>query len=461
MQSYRTHIIILVITLLSTGLYFYRLLDLNMDALAAVCMACVSVAAMKDIRLLFVGWFLFAPYFVPLASADSANIASNFSHNYFIPVMTVAVLVYYFVKGKQLIWGKEDVLILIFIGYAVASSLYATEGRYDDLRNIYIIYLLPYCLYLIAKNIDIDSNVFKMLAFASLFHLVQAVLLSVYEFQSGSTLYQPDPKVDWVDVGSMRRISGSLGTPIVLGVFLQVLFGFIYLAYRYGLVSRLVFRSSIPFLMLLNLLTFTRSVWLGAIVMFIYLMYKTSEDVGAKLMRVAGFVALSVVIVGVVVAVSPDVQKRISGEENANFRIVMAQASLNMIADSPIVGWGMGTFDDFSDRYLFDARGVYIVKDTSHVTVLTILAELGILGTIPFLLFIYFNIRPQGIRFKELPAEDRLIVAVIVGTLISFGVNAFLIDMRFYSLAYSWLFVSLGFICNIYHENRQLKEQRV
>ena len=203
--------------------------------------------------------------------------------------------------------------------------------------------------------------------------------------------------------------------------------------------------------------TFTRSVWLGAFVAFIYIMYKTGQEGKTKMLRLALFAAGAIALVGAITIVSPAVQQRLTGEENANFRVVMAQASMNMILDKPIAGWGAGTFDDVSDRYLFDALGVYIVKDTSHVTLLTILAELGILGAVLFVMFIYFNLKYKGVNINDLLPDDQLIVAMNIGGVLIFVINGFLIDMRFYSVAYSWFFINLGFIHSMYRDHAQAR----
>jgi hypothetical protein len=77
---------LLVLALARVGLYFYRAFDGDMDVLAIASVACIAVAAFKDVRYLLVGWFIVSPYFLPTAMEGSSNIASNFGHNYFVPV---------------------------------------------------------------------------------------------------------------------------------------------------------------------------------------------------------------------------------------------------------------------------------------------------------------------------------------------------------------------------------------
>ncbi|MBI5470761.1 MAG: O-antigen ligase family protein [Ignavibacteriae bacterium] len=442
--------------ILSAMLFFaIAVAEVNPDYVAMVFVVLLAIAAMKDLRVLLVGWFLMSPYLSPFGLKGAANIASNFSHNVIVPVIAIAILSAVFLRYRTIKVSKVDLLWVAFIAYSFVSSFLATQGRYDDMRMIYLIYALPFLLFIVIRNIHVDSILLKMFAYAAIFHLVMLLLIFVYETLTGEVLYMS--QLDWNDVGLRRRFAGPFGSPIIVGIFIPIVFLFIYQGFRFNVIPRMVMWGSAVISALLILVTFTRSVWLGAFAAFLYILYRTSEQGAEKLIRVALFIVVVGVIVGVITYASPAVQERLTGEENANFRIVMAQASINMILDSPFVGWGAGTFDEVSDRYLFDALGVYITKDTSHVTILTILAELGIVGAVFYLSFFIFSLRRKGVRITDLSGDDRLIVAINIACVISFVINAFLIDMRFYSVAYAWLFVNLGFIDNIYRDNSTIE----
>jgi hypothetical protein len=455
MLSLRTHITLLLIVLASVAMFLYKLGNGNMDVLISIIVVGIFLAAFNDLRMLFVGWFFTAPYVVQLGGVDEANIASNVGHNFLAPVVSVILLAAFALQRKRIAFGKEELIVLLFIAYSVLSSMIATGGNYVDLRWLYFIYVLPFLLFLVAKNIQVDSQLFKMLGYVSVFHIVQALLLCSANVVTGRNLYPPELK--WMDVGAFARQIGSLGNPIVFGLLLQMVFTFLFLATRYGMLARWMFRVCLIPLVILTLATFTRSVWVGAFFTFIFLVYRTSEQAGAKIFRL---ITLSVFAVGILysaLALSPDIKGRFTEDQTANFRIVMAQASVNLIVDNPVFGVGNGKFDEAVERYLFDARGVYNTRDTSHVTVLTLLAELGIIGAALWVAFIVLNLRHPAIRLAELPKEDQIIVVAFVSNAIAFLINAFLIDMRWSSFAYSSLFISLGFIQNIYRENYLMK----
>jgi hypothetical protein len=459
MLSARTYITLLLIVLASVAMFFYKLGDGNMDVLISAIVAGIFLAAFKDIRILFVGWYLTAPYVVQLGGVDEANIASNVGHNFLAPAVSVILLIAFLLQRKRISFGKEELIVLLFIAYATLSSLLATGGNYADIRLIYFIYILPLLLFLVAKNIQVDSELFKMFGYVSVFHIVQALLLCSANIALGRNLYPAE--LQWMDVGAFGRQIGSLGSPIVFGLLLQLVFSFLFLATRYRLLAPWIFRACLVPLVILTFATFTRSVWVGAFVTFIFLVYKTSEQAGVKVFRLVMLTVFAVGVLYSALALSPDIKGRFTEDQTANFRIVMAQASVNLILDNPVFGVGYGKFDEAVERYLFDARGVYNTRDTSHVTILTILAELGLIGAVLWATLIVLNLRHPGIRLAELSKEDQVIVIVFISNAIAFLINGFFIDMRWSSFAYSSLFISLGFVQNIYRENVLLKLQTV
>jgi O-antigen ligase len=457
LQSLRTHIALLATVLLSIAFFLYKFADGNLDAIIPVIVAAIFIAAFKDVRFLFAGWFLTAPYVVQIGGVGLPNIANNLGHNFLAPIITVISLTVFALQKKKIAFGKADLLILLFIAYAAFSSLIATGGSYDGFRPLYFCYALPFLLYLVAKNVQMDSRFFRMLGYVSVFHLVQMSLLCTVNIIIGKNLYPPE--LFWTDAGTFSRQIGSVGNPAIFGVLLQVIFSFLFLAYRYGLLAEWMIRVSLVPLVIMTIFTFTRSVWVAAFLTFVFLVYKTSAQAAGKLFRILALTVFSISLIFIVMAALPDVKGRFTEDQTANFRIVMAQASVNLIVHNPILGVGQGKFDEAVERYLFDARGVYNTRETSHVTLLTILAELGLVGGVLWVGFIVMNLRHPGVRMTELSKEDQFIVAIFISNVIAFLVNAFLIDMRWSLIGYSLLFTSLGFIQNILRENYLMKVQ--
>jgi uncharacterized membrane protein len=96
------------------------------------------------------------------------------------------------------------------------------------------------------------------------------------------------------------------------------------------------------------------------------------------------------------------------------------------------------------------------------VTLLTLLAELGILGTLLVIAFVVAALATSIAKSRRgsLGTEAQLLVTVNHAFVLAFLVNAFLIDMRFFSLAYCWLFMSVGMIQGVFRSAQAVPDAR-
>jgi len=136
-------------------------------------------------------------------------------------------------------------------------------------------------------------------------------------------------------------------------------------------------------------------------------------------------------------------------DEAAQSRVVLADASIVMLKEHPLLGSGYGTFaagvDFLRDR---DQRRL-VVGEGNHNTFLGLAVEVGIVGTVPYVL-IFAGFLVQGRRLWRLsktyspPARDFAIsaLAALLGylCLIQFG------DVRFATLLNSLMFAVYGFV---------------
>ncbi len=431
----------------ASGTLFYVLAasGIDHDLVAGVTVWMILLISLKDHRYLIIGWFLVAPYF-PFGTQGQTNLALNVSHNLLVPFVALVTLGSSLVRGNKIAWGREDLLFLTFLLYAVFSSYYSSGGRYEDLKAIYSIYLLPFLLYAAAKNLKIDLHFVTVLVYACLFHLAVLSLTGYFEFRTGVSLYTG--LLRWTDVG-MGRIAGPFGTPIILGVCVSFLSLFLYLGYMLGLVSRPVFGVAVLLSGGVYVLTFTRSVWLGIITSVVYLIYKGSARPSIRAAMFLAFVGVLLAL-GVYLVSDPALAERVLNPETGSARMGVAYGSLKLIAQYPIFGAGFGSFDELIPKYLPNyLLGTRIPLTTSHVTLLTLVADLGVAGTSLLLAFIFAALSQSTNQPRSLSSNSRLLITVNYGFMLAFAVNAFLIDMRFFSLAYCWLFLSLGMIRNV------------
>jgi O-antigen ligase len=449
-------------SVLGIGIFFAMVTKVNPDMLATGCSVAALALGLYDVRFILVGWYMIAPYFFPYPVEEHAgafSVGPNVSHYQFIPLFLLIYVVRSHLSGKKFSIGKEELFLVGFAVYSAVSSMVATQGLYKDVRSVYVNYGLGLVVYVLAKNIDLDRRLLKALGLAALFHVVALTFIGIYEYKTGLSFYYIE-YLRFDDVG-YGRISGPFVQPIVLGTFLPINFLFIYQAHKLGLLPRFAVWIGGALTGLLIVLTFTRSVWLGAFAAILYVIYKGSDEGAAKVVRLAGFAVVAIGLVVFLALSSPEINQRLTGRENTDFRLAMAHVSLNMFLDKPLFGWGMGTFDQYKEQYLMDAYGFYMTTtETSHVTLLTFLAELGIAGTILLLIFVYRSVAFKGVYMREFTSDARLVAAVSVGAILSFLINAFLVDMRFFALMWAYFFMSLGFIHNIYRTHIITQRER-
>jgi O-antigen ligase len=160
----------------------------------------------------------------------------------------------------------------------------------------------------------------------------------------------------------------------------------------------------------------------------------------------SGLVAIVLLFVTYMLS-DPIRAERLSNPATGSARAGVAYASLKLIAEEPILGSGFETFDQRIPKYLPNYMlGIRTPEATSHVTLLTLLAELGVAGTSWLVAFMFAAAWPPRSWVQSFDAERRLLITVNFAFILAFVVNAFLIDMRFFSLAYCWLFISFGII---------------
>jgi O-antigen ligase len=180
--------------------------------------------------------------------------------------------------------------------------------------------------------------------------------------------------------------------------------------------------------------------------------YVVLKDQGSRLSRVFALFGLAALVltIGIFFASDPVLADRAWNIQTGSHRLGIAYGSLRLIADHPLLGVGFGAFDEVLPKYLPNyLLGAQVSIATSHMTLLTLVAELGVVGAFWLIAFIVMALRQSRNPVSLMTSEERLLNTVCVGFVLAFVVNAFLIDMRFFSLPYCWFFISLGMIRNL------------
>ncbi len=104
----------------------------------------------------------------------------------------------------------------------------------------------------------------------------------------------------------------------------------------------------------------------------------------------------------------------LTSDESANQRINFYSLALDLFSDKPITGHGLGSWKYESLKYKDPTTRSVLVPYYTHNDFLQILAELGIVGLIIYLLFISNVLMRLMIKLQDKDAKKILIIAMIV-----------------------------------------------
>ncbi len=185
-------------------------------------------------------------------------------------------------------------------------------------------------------------------------------------------------------------------------------------------------------------ITLSRSAWVGAAVGLIVLVAIGGTRVRRiALVVVAATLALGVLLVGPQALLDRAASTLEVGDNSSNdTRLFMMRAALEMFADHPVSGTGLGTFDRVYPSYRLPAANPAI--DHPHQVPLTLMAEAG-LGGIAAMLIVLVTGGVAAMRLaRRGPVHERAILAALT----ALAVGAFFQYYFFFEVA--WL--SLGLL---------------
>ena len=203
------------------------------------------------------------------------------------------------------------------------------------------------------------------------------------------------------------RSYGTTAHPNILGGFLAL--GVVSSFYLFLKVKSFISRFFLSFAISLEffalLITFSRSALLGlflACVVFFFLEFFKQKDSSVKRL-------FFVTTIGFIVSftlVSPqmlfraglysggDKQQTKTFKEAESGRILLQNLSYRMFKDSPVLGVGFKNFVIRMDDFLQEEEKSKVERQVVHNVSLLILAETGLIGLLPFLIFLFSLVIP-------------------------------------------------------------------
>ncbi|MEJ5250295.1 MAG: O-antigen ligase family protein [Armatimonadota bacterium] len=233
-----------------------------------------------------------------------------------------------------------------------------------------------------------------------------------------------------VTSGDLQRAgagSGMLGDPNDTASVLLMLFPLCYYLFFHDPKKwlRVVYASAMALSLVAVVLTGSRGGFLG-LVFLLFLLWCRSQR------KVLGLFIAVFVFATLWFAAPASYRERITGitryheDESAMARVYLRQAALNMFKHNPLVGVGIGNFDDFQSRY-----GGTIGSRTAHNMYLLVLGELGALG-----LFVFLNIWLRSLRAAKQLSQEGWWLSRALGAGALVGLLDIMLTGYFLSISY-------------------------
>lgn len=323
----------------------------------------------------------------------------------------------------------DMIAIVIFLGFSVFTSFLSM----DSVLSLKILFsggfipiLVLSLVYRWVRTIkDINSIVFGILAVA-----IQTILYSMYQLSAYPSFFSNFSMETFNVIYSESPVTGLFYVPFVTA---SMLIGVIPLSAwyrRFGLyLNNTIWISLTIGAVFVAILTFSRGVWIayiGALVLTTPLLFSKIR------LRDIGLLIISMVLLYLIFT-SEWAQNifnfRISNEgstTSTNVRLINYALVLKAIPNYFFIGLGLGQYPLIYKAFPLDPASLNIHLWFAHSLFLTLIPEIGFLGTLGFM-HVFINGIKKGIfaiRGKWEGSRKKLIYAVIMSILFSLVIDS-------------------------------------
>lgn len=435
----------------------YGLANGSILILAALGLFMVVIAAFVNLTLPTVLWMVVAPLVQSGLEPGSPSIWLAYAfHRVLLPTLAIIAIVQYALR-KVNKFALLEKLFMLFLAYALVSNIvtwgfnWGSEQTRDAWRALLFNYFVPFSAFLLANRLSLADHHEKMKAKTLLAGLsIMSIAISgisLFEYITNIKIFPGT--IHWQEAWG-ERAAGPLGNPVINAYVAQVgMCAAIYLGIQLrGITYKVLGIMAMLLTGFYALLTYTRSAWVS------FLVALTVIVLSHRRARRWVFAALTALLILFVVnaggLVNLDfLQERTLNKDNVWGRLAISHTAIQMFLEQPLFGQGFGSYDqrvyDFATSVFGMPTEVSLI--TSHNTMLTILAELGLLGFSLCVAAIVIALLP-GLRAlltkRYEKTVDRPLLLSLLGGIAAYMANAMVIDMRFFSFAQSLFWFNLG-----------------
>jgi O-antigen ligase len=364
-------------------------------------------------------------------------------------------------KAKPRSLTGSDIWLFLFLAWLVLRTITTPigaeiKGQPSTVMHLINGYLTPTFLFLLIRHSEICPRTLWPAVVIILAFGIYLSLTAVLEIAKQWSLVFPsfigDPTLG-IHFGRARGpMLQSVRLGMCLNFCLAILWVFPIWLYARQRWAWLLAASLTPLFMLAILLTYTRSIWMGAGAIVVILLATLLKGKARTLGL--GSLVFSVAIGGVLVGPNLVAFKREYGEaetlESTRMRGAFAYVSMEMFKDRPLAGFGFNQFQVHNRPYLDDRttniRLESIRGYVHHNSYLSLLVDLGLIGALLFMIASLGLVRNAWVIWTH-PLSSGVAKSSAVLCFCMVAVHAIQMafhEVSFSSIEYTILMISLG-----------------
>ena len=392
-------------------------------------------------------WVLVAPFF---SQASDAAVSNWILHRGLIPGLLLMVTIYHFL-GIRRSWFRlhlYDVAIAGFLAVGIVNIVLLSSNPERILAAYFDKLFVPIALFWYVRVVGLNARDIKRLVIVGAVVVLSQTAIGMLSWAAPSLL--PDA---WLTRAG-ERTAGSFGGPAPFTITLT-LFALlaIHMAGQAGDRTRRILLLAVVATAFLGVfLSLSRGSWLGTGVAAAGLLILYPRIVGS--VAVGGLLLFGLLAIGPLQEQVAYAAVRLDTESTIDDRLVTNEASIRMIADRPLAGFGFQNFERFDEAYKQRVGDIPLkIGGSSHNTYLNLAVEMGL----PALALYFAPVAALGMTTlrlrKRLPPAGVLsppILLVLWLALVDqFIVSNFLEMIHAYAWGTSLWWLTLGLIAAV------------
>lgn len=380
----------------------------------------------------------------------------------FVFIWLVFLLEVMMSRRRMLPAGAMGIMMLLIMG-AVLLSMFVT-GKIS-IRPFLNGFVIPYAMFAICRNVftgkrDTERFISLLTLPLALYLPVTAIFEHLKMYSLVFPRYIGQTMVGEVELSWGGRAMGAFIQPAVTGMVMSSVFilAMTSLSRMKGGWARLYSFVVVVLTPIGVFFTYTRSAYLGfAAVLLVLVIYSKRLRVTAGVL----LVAIGLAMLGNWSTVSSSNREAggLAVTETAESRLVVAEASMQMFLDNPLLGCGFDQYLDKSLPYVMQIRStVFGLKGAGgaeatnqHNQFISVLTEIGLVGFVPFVILYVLIFRLLGRAMRvETEEYDRDFVIAVVGVMAAYVSAIMFIEPRWFEFLNTFPMILLGIVSGGY-----------